>query len=72
MKCERCRAVELALAQCINRLYNQGGDISAITHEINMETAKAGEAALKMRHRHPLVDSSVGEALNEGDGTYKP
>jgi hypothetical protein len=55
MKCERCRAVELALRGCINRLYNQGGDISAFTHEANMLTAKAAEAALAMKHAHPLT-----------------
>ena len=47
MTCMRCGRLEAALKAAINRLYNQGGDISQITHEINMDVAKAGEAVLE-------------------------
>lgn len=61
MNCVHCQAIELALKQCINRLRNQGGDISEITHSINMEVVKEGEAALKMSHDHPVPESAAYE-----------
>lgn len=45
-QCQGCKMREAALRQASNRLHNQGGDISAITHAANMETDKQIHEAL--------------------------
>lgn len=35
------------LSSVVNRLHNQGGDISPTTHEVNMIVARQAEALLK-------------------------
>lgn len=58
MSCARCEAMEKALRQAVNRLHNQGGEISEITHEANLETSRQAEAALAMAHVHPAPRDS--------------
>lgn len=71
MNCERCEEIEKALKVAIHRLYNQGVPSSDFMHRANMDAAAAGEAALALPHHHPLP-ASVSEALNSGDGSYRP
>ncbi len=68
--CTACDFQAAALKAAMNRLRNQG-DVPAITHEINMRVYDQCESALGMKHKHGLP-SSVDEALNSGDGSYKP
>lgn len=46
MKKTREEEIEAILKMAVNRLHNQGGNISAITHQQNMEVAERAEAAL--------------------------
>jgi hypothetical protein len=64
MKCAKCDAMEEALRMAMSHFAALDGDVGTMAYQ---ECKKA----LAMPHRHPLPES-IQEALNSGDGSYKP